>query len=93
MIILNVGIWYDLCGLDCQKKKKKGKKKSKGTLRCLSHALDPLGFGAWHSGRSDAPSLIGAAGSSGLRLGLALLGGGGLGSPGAPNPGGASTSI
>ena len=90
MIILNVGIWYDLCGLDCQKK---GKKKSTGTLRCLSHALDPLGFGAWHSGRSDAPSLIGAAGSSGLRLGLALLGGGGLGSLGAPNPGGESKSI
>ena len=93
MIILNVGIWYDLCGLDCQKKKKKEKKKSTGTLRCLFHALDPLGFGAWHSGRSDAPSLIGAASSSGLRLGLALLGGGGLGSLGAPNPGGASKSI
>ena len=44
MIILEVGIRYDLCGLDCQKKKKK---KSTGTLRCLSHALDPLGFGAW----------------------------------------------
>ena len=26
--------------------KKKKKKKSIGTLRCLSHALDPLGFGA-----------------------------------------------
>ena len=76
-----------------KKKKKRKKKKSTGTLRCLSHALNPLGFGAWHSGRSDAPSLIGAAGSSGLRLGLALLGGGGLGSLGAPNPGGVSTSI
>ena len=43
MIILDVGIGYDLCGLDCQKKKKK----STGTLRCLSHALDPLGFRAW----------------------------------------------
>ena len=43
MIILNIGIGYDLCELDCQKKKKK---KSIGTLRCLSHALDPLGFGA-----------------------------------------------
>ena len=41
MIILDVGIGYDLCGLDCQKKK------STGTLRCLSHALDPLGFRAW----------------------------------------------
>jgi len=41
MIILDVGIGYDLCGLDCQKKK------SIGTLRCLSHALDPLEFGAW----------------------------------------------
>ena len=40
MIILNVGIEYDLCGFDCQKKK------SIGILRCLSHALDPLGFGA-----------------------------------------------
>ena len=86
---------FDMIYVDwiVKKKKKKGKKKSIGTLRCLSHALDPLGFGAWHSGRSDAPSLIGAAGSSGLRLGLALLGGGGLGSPGAPNPGGALTSI
>ena len=45
MIILDVGIGYNLCGLDCQKGKKK--KKSKGTLRCLSHALDPLGFEAW----------------------------------------------
>ena len=43
MIILDVGIGYDLCGLDCQKNKY-----STGTLRCLSHALDPLGFGAWH---------------------------------------------
>ena len=33
--------------MDCQKGKKK-KKKSTGTLRCLSHALDPLGFGVWH---------------------------------------------
>ena len=23
------------------------KKKSTGTLRCVSHVLDPLGFGAW----------------------------------------------
>ena len=28
------------------KKEKKIKKKSTSTLRCLSHALDPLGFGA-----------------------------------------------
>ena len=27
--------------------KKERKKKSTGTLRCLSHALDPLGFGVW----------------------------------------------
>ena len=26
---------------------KKRKKKSTGTLRCLSHASDPLGFGVW----------------------------------------------
>ena len=45
MIILDVDIGYDLCGLDYLKKKKK--KNSTGTLRCLSHALDPLGFGAW----------------------------------------------
>ena len=44
MLILDVGIRYDLCGLDCQKKKKK----STGTLIRLSHALDPMGFGAWH---------------------------------------------
>ena len=43
MIILDVDIGYDLCGLDYLNKKKK----STGTLRCLSHALDPLGFGAW----------------------------------------------
>ena len=42
MIILDVDIGYDLCGLDCQKGEKK---KSTGTFRCLSHALDPLGFG------------------------------------------------
>ena len=46
MIILNIVTVYDLCGLDGQKGKKK--KKSTGTLRCFSHALDPLGFGAWH---------------------------------------------
>ena len=44
IIILDVGIGYNLCELDYQKKKKK----SIGTLRCLSHALNPLGFGAWH---------------------------------------------
>ena len=43
------------------------------------------------SGESDAPSPTGAAGSGGL--GLALPGGGGLGSPRAPNPGWALTSI
>ena len=45
MIILDVGTGYDLCGLDCWKRGKK--KKSTGTLRCVSHALDPLEFGAW----------------------------------------------
>ena len=45
------------------------------------------------SGGSDAPSPIGAAGSGGLGLALLGLGRGRLGSPGAPNPGGASTSI
>ena len=30
--------------------KGKKKKKSTGTLRCLSHALDSLGFGAWQWG-------------------------------------------
>ena len=45
------------------------------------------------SGESDAPSPIGATGSGGLGLALPRLGGGGLGSPGAPNLGGASTSI
>ena len=43
MIIFDVDIGYDLCGLDYLKKKKN----STGTLRCLSHALDALGFGAW----------------------------------------------
>ena len=28
---------------------KKKKKKSTGTLKCLSHALDPLEFGVWHT--------------------------------------------
>ena len=42
MIILDVGTWYDLCRLNCQKEK------STGTLRRLSYALDPLGFEAWH---------------------------------------------
>ena len=45
------------------------------------------------SGGSDAPSPTGVASSGGLRLALPGLGRGGLGSPGAPNPGGASTSI
>ena len=45
------------------------------------------------SGGSAAPSPIGAAGPGGLGLALPGLGGGGLGSPGAPNPGGASTSL
>ena len=40
MIILDVGTWYDFCGLDCQKGKK-----STGTLRCLSHALTLWGLG------------------------------------------------
>ena len=45
------------------------------------------------NGGSDAPSPIGAAGSGGLGLALPRLGGGRLGSPGAPNLGGALTSI
>ena len=45
------------------------------------------------SGGSDTPSPIGAAGSGGLGLALPRLGGGGLGSPGAPNPGGVLKSI
>ena len=45
------------------------------------------------SGGSDAPSPIGAAGSSRLGLVLPRLRGDGLGSPGAPNLGGALTSI
>ena len=45
------------------------------------------------SGGSDAPSPIGATGSGGLGLALPRLGGGRLGSPSAPNPGGESTSI
>ena len=37
--------------------KKKKKKKSTGTLRCLSHALDPLGFGIlWGLGRDNDSS-------------------------------------
>ena len=36
---------------------KKKKKKSTGTLRCLSHALDPLGFGIlWGLGRDNDSS-------------------------------------
>ena len=42
---------------------------------------------------SEATSPVGAASSSGLGLAIPGLGGGGLGSPGAPNPGRASTSI
>ena len=39
---------FDMIYVDwiVKKKKKKEKKKSTGTLRCLFHALDPLGFGA-----------------------------------------------
>ena len=33
--------------MDCQKGKKE--KKSTGTLRCLSHASNPLGFGVWQA--------------------------------------------
>ena len=45
------------------------------------------------SGGSDAPSPIGATSSGGLGLALPRLGGGGLGSPRAPNLDGALTSI
>ena len=40
MIILDISTWYKFCGFDCQKGKRT-KKKFTGTLRCLSHALDP----------------------------------------------------
>ena len=43
MIILSVGTWYHLFGLNCQKGKN-----LQVLLRCLSHVLDPLRFGAWH---------------------------------------------
>ena len=43
MIILDVGTWYDLFGLNCQKEKKN----LQVLLKCLSNALDPLGFRAW----------------------------------------------
>ena len=43
MIIFDVGTWYDFCGLNCQK----GRKKSTGTLRCISHAVVPFAFRAW----------------------------------------------
>ena len=39
MLVLDMIYW------DCIVKK--GKKKSTGTLRHISHALDPLGFRAW----------------------------------------------
>ena len=45
------------------------------------------------SGGSDAPIPMGATGSGGLGLALPEIGGSGLGSPGAPNPGGVSTSF
>ena len=35
--------------------KKEEKKKSIGTLRHISHALDPLGFGAWQQMTSIRP--------------------------------------
>ena len=36
--------------MDCQKGKKE---KSTGTLRFLSHASDPLGFGVWQDDKTD----------------------------------------
>ena len=41
MIILDVGTWYDFMDLFVEREK------STGTLRRLSHALNPLGFGVW----------------------------------------------
>ena len=46
MIILDVGTWYNLFGLNCQKGEKKY---LQVLLKCLSHALDPFGFGAWQN--------------------------------------------
>ena len=40
MIFLDVGTLYDFMDWFVEKEK------STGTLRCLSHALGPLGFGA-----------------------------------------------
>ena len=45
MKILDVGTWYELFGLNCQRKKKK--KNLQVPLCCISHALNPFGFGVW----------------------------------------------
>ena len=42
MIILDVGTWYDLYGLNCQKEKNQ-----QVPSKCFSHALDSFGLGAW----------------------------------------------
>ena len=42
MKILDVGTWYELFGLNCQKGKN-----LQVTLGCISLALDPFGFRAW----------------------------------------------
>ena len=44
MIIIDIRTWYNF---EDWIVKKERKKKSTGTLRCLSHALDPLGVGVW----------------------------------------------
>ena len=44
MIILDIRTWYTFVDWIVKKERKK---KSTGTLRCLSHASDPLGFGVW----------------------------------------------
>ena len=62
-------------------------------MKCCNTINESLPPCLGNSRGSDAPSPIGAAGSGRLGLALPRLGGGGLRFPGAPNPGGASTSI
>ena len=54
MKILDVSIWYNLVGLNCQK----GGENLQVLLRCLSHALNPFGFGAWHNSWTPSEETI-----------------------------------
>ena len=54
MIILDVGTWYNLFGLNCQK----GGGDLLVLLRCPSHALDSFGFGAWHNSWTPSEEII-----------------------------------